>query len=78
MDWRSNFNEEELERIDNILNFKQQIGYEPGSDCDIMARMIDTLDSAQGIINGACEGVDLDWLKEHAAEWIKDLPETEL
>lgn len=58
MDWRSNFNEEELERIDNILNFKEQIGYEPGSDCEIIARMISILDSAQEIINSRSKSDD--------------------
>lgn len=78
MNWRSNFNEEELERIDGILNFKQQVGYAPGSDCDIIARMIDVLDNAQETINNHSRKVDLDWLREHAPEWIEDLPESEL
>lgn len=66
MDWRSNFNREELERIDGILNFKQQVGYEPGSDCDIIARMISILDSAQEIISNHSKKVDLDWLRTRA------------
>ena len=51
MNWRSNFNESELERIDKICDFKSQIGYEPGSDTDIIARMVSILDNAQELIN---------------------------
>lgn len=45
MDWRKNFSKEELERIDSLCTFKQQIGYEMDCDVDIIVRMAAILNS---------------------------------
>ena len=51
MDWKSNFDEDELRRIEQIQKYKKQIGYDEGSDLWILAVVVDILDNAEEIIN---------------------------
>lgn len=51
MDWKSNFSKDELRRIEQIKQYKSQVGYDPGSDLDILARMVSILDNAEGVVN---------------------------
>lgn len=51
MDWKSNFSKDELRRIEQIEQYMKQVGYDPGSDLDILPRMVSILDNAEGVVN---------------------------